>query len=74
MRRTRVVAPDDLIERLRQEATERGVSLAMVIREALEEKARGYRPKPRSPGLVDSGRTDVARRIADESVIPEPWR
>jgi hypothetical protein len=68
------VAPDDLIDRLRQEAGERGVSLATVIREALEEKARGFRPKPRSLGIGDSGRTDIARRTAEEPAIPESWR
>jgi hypothetical protein len=74
MRRTTIVAPDDLLERLRHEAAERGVSLATVIREALEDKARAFRPKPRSLGLGDSGRTDVARRTAEEQAIPEPWR
>jgi hypothetical protein len=68
------VAPDDLIERLRREASERGVSLATVIREALERKAEGYHPKPRSLGIGDSGRTDIARRTAEETISPEPWR
>ncbi len=74
MRRTTIVAPDDLIDRLRREATERGVSLATVMREALEEKARSWRPKPRSLGIGDSGRTDIARRIGEESIAPEQWR
>ncbi len=74
MRRTTIVAPDDLIDRLRREAAERGVSLATVIREALEAKARSWRPKPRSLGIGDSGRTDVARRIGEEPIMPEPWR
>ena len=74
MRRTTIVAPDDLIERLRREAVERGVSLATVIREALEEKAEGYRPRPRSLGLGDSGRADIGRRTGEEPISPEPWR
>jgi ABC-type histidine transport system ATPase subunit len=74
MRRTTIVAPDDLLGRLRAEASERGVSLAAVIREALEEKARAFRPKPRSLGVGDSGRTDIARRTAEEPAIPDPWR
>ena len=74
MRRTTIVAPDELIEHLRREATERGVSLATVIREALEEKAQAYRPKPRSLGIGDSGRADLARRTADEPATPPPWR
>jgi predicted transcriptional regulator len=74
MRRTTIVAPDDLIERLRQEATERKVSLATIIREALEEKVQRFRRKPRSLGIGDSGRTDIGRRTADEPVLPESWR
>lgn len=73
MRRTTIVAPDDLIERLHREAAERGVSLATVIREALEEKVRAYRLKPRSLGAGDSGRTDIARRTAEEPAVPQPW-
>ncbi len=74
MRRTTIVASEDLLERLRRVAAERRVSLATVIREALEEKAMNWRPKPRSLGIGDSGRTDVARRIGEETAIPEPWR
>jgi hypothetical protein len=74
MRRTTIVAPDYLIERLRLVASERGVSLATVIREALEKQADSYRPKPRSLGIGDSGRTDIARRTTEESIEPEPWR
>ncbi|TAK27664.1 MAG: ribbon-helix-helix protein, CopG family [Chloroflexota bacterium] len=74
MRRTTIVAPEDLLERLRRLAAERGVSLATVIREALEEKAQSWRPKPRSLGIGDSGRTDIARRTGEEPAIPAPWR
>jgi hypothetical protein len=82
MGRTTIVAPDDLLERLRQVAAERGTSVASIIREALEQKVRNYRPLPpngprrlpRSLGMGDSGRTDISRRIGDESFVPEPWR
>ncbi len=74
MKRTTIVADQELIERLRRQAAERGVSLATVIREALEEKASSRRPRPRSLGVGDSGRTDVARRIGEEPAVPEPWR
>jgi hypothetical protein len=66
-----IVAPDDLLGRLRAEASERGVSLATVIREALEEKARAFHPKPRSLGVGDSGRTDIGRRTGNEPAIPD---
>ncbi|HVB96697.1 MAG TPA: CopG family transcriptional regulator [Chloroflexota bacterium] len=74
MTRTTIVAPEELLERLRHEAEDRGISLATVIREALEEKAKGWRPKPRSLGIGDSGRTDTARRTGEEPAVPDPWR
>jgi predicted transcriptional regulator len=74
MRRTTIVAPEDLLRRLRAIAAERGTSVATVIREALEEKAKSHRPRPRSLGIGDSGRTDIARRTGEEPAIPEPWR
>ncbi len=74
MRRTTIVASDELIERLRRAAADRGVSMATLIREALEEKAKSYRPRPRSLGIGDSGQTTIARRTAEESMVPEPWR
>jgi len=74
IRRTTIVAPDDLLQRLRALAAERGVSLAAVIREALEEKAARHRPKPRSLGMAASGYTDTARRSGDERPEPRPWR
>jgi hypothetical protein len=72
--RTTIVAPEPLLEQLRRIAAERRVSLATVIREALEEKAQSHRPRPRSLGLGDSGQSDVARRTADEPINPPPWR
>ena len=50
------------------------MSLVTVIREALEAKARGHHPRPRSLGIGDSGRTDVSRRTGEEPAVPEPWR
>jgi predicted transcriptional regulator len=74
MGRTTIVAPDDLLERLRKFAAERGTSMAMLVREALEEKVQSHRLKPRSLGIGDSGQTDIARRTAEEPIVPEPWR
>jgi hypothetical protein len=74
MRRTTIVAPEELLRRLRGIAAERGTSMATVIREALEEKVNGHRPRPRSLGIGDSGHTDVARRSAEERPEPRPWR
>ena len=74
MQRTTIMAPEEVLERLRKIAAERKSSMAAVIREALEEKARTYRQKPRSLGIGDSGFTDTARRSADERPEPRSWR
>jgi len=74
MQRTTIMAPEEVLERLRKIAAERKSSMAAVIREALEEKARTYRPKPRSLGIGASGFTDTARRSADERPEPRSWR
>ncbi|MBI2939886.1 MAG: hypothetical protein HYY04_05555 [Chloroflexi bacterium] len=63
-----------MLERLRRVAAERGISLAAVIREALEEKAKSHRPRPRSIGIAASGYADTARRTAEERIVPRPWR
>jgi hypothetical protein len=42
--------PEGLLKRLRSVAAERGVSMATVIREALQDKVNAHRPKPRSVG------------------------
>ena len=74
MRRTTIVAPDALLDKLRIIAAERHTSMAEVIREALEEKAASYRPLPRSLGMGASGHTDTARRTAEERPEPRSWR
>jgi hypothetical protein len=74
MQRTTIVAPEELLQRLRQVAAERGTSMASLIREALEEKVHSYRPLPRSLGSGDSGRTDISRRTGEERPEPRAWR
>jgi hypothetical protein len=55
-------------------AAERRISMASIIREALEEKADQLRPRPRSLGIGNSGHTDTARRAGDERPEPRAWR
>lgn len=74
MQRTTIMAPPELVARLRQMAAERGTSLADVVREALEEKSKTYRPRPRGLGIGASGFSDTARRIGEERPIPRSWR
>ena len=74
MRRTTIVAPDQLLDQIRQAAAERGTSMAVIIREALEDKLRSHRRRPRSLGIGASGRSDTARQTAIEPPVPRPWR
>jgi predicted DNA-binding ribbon-helix-helix protein len=74
MHRTTIVTPEHLIKRLRQIAAERGTSMAELIREALEEKVRATRPRPRSLGLGASGHRETAQRTGDERPTPRSWR
>lgn len=74
MRRTTITIPDEVRHRLRRIAAERGVSMATIIREAIDEKADRYAPRPRSLGVGASGVTDTARRTADERPEPRSWR
>jgi hypothetical protein len=74
MDRTTITIPDDLRTRLRLLAAERGVSMATIVREAIDEKLSAVRPTPRSLGAGASGRRDTARRSADERPEPRSWR
>jgi predicted transcriptional regulator len=74
MERTTLMLPEDLRQRLRIMAAERGVSMATVMREALEEKVDRTRPKPKSIGVGDSGRTDLSKLAGDIRPVPRSWR
>ena len=74
MERTTLMLPDETRERLRRLAADRGVSMATVIREAIEEKVASVRPRPRSIGIGSSGTTDTAQRASDVRPEPRAWR
>jgi len=75
MERTTIMAPSDLLERLRRIASRRRVSLAALIREALEEKAAHDRRPPLTiVGIVTSGMGDLGERSGQEPIEPPPWR
>jgi plasmid stability protein len=74
MRRTTIVAPEHLLKRLRLMAAERGTSMAELIREALEDKLAGERPRPRSIGIGASGHKDTSQRSSTERPVPRAWR
>lgn len=88
MVRTTITLPEELLQRLKRIAAERDVPMAVVIREALEEKAAEERaestepeePKERAPklsfiGAFDSGYTDTSELASDRSIYkPRSWR
>ena len=74
MERTTLTIPDELRAQLRRLAAERGVSMATIVREAIDEKLVRSRPVPRSLGVASSGVRDTARRSADERPEPRSWR
>lgn len=74
MQRTTIVLPESLLTRLRKAAAERGISMAALIREAVEEKIGRERPVPRSLGIGASGVRDTARRTGEERPTPREWR
>jgi len=74
MNRTTFTIDDDTRRRLRRIAADRGVSMATIIREAIDEKVDRLAPKPRSLGIGASGTSDTARRSAEERPEPRAWR
>jgi hypothetical protein len=74
MKRTTIMADERTIDRLKALAREEGRSLADVVREALEEKASNYRPRPESLG---AGRSKPARTGASSGsrrIPARSWR
>ena len=76
MKRFMIQAEEELIARARDMAHRRGVSLAQVVRDALEkELGVPARPRPRIIGAFPSGKRDLARQASDTSEYqPPPWR
>ena len=73
MERTTVMADPAVLERLKRLARQRGVPFSEVVREALADKAREFRPKPASLG---AGRSAEGIGAVDwEQRVPgRPWR
>jgi hypothetical protein len=77
MKRVMIQADERLLERARRRAAERGVSLAQLVRDALE-KELGYEEAPPPPlaciGAVRSESGDLSRRASEDEFQPEPYR
>lgn len=76
MKRTTIVASEELLDRLRAIADEEGVSLAEVVRQGLEWRAAQASRRPR---FIASGRSttpphDTGRRAGDLEYTPRSWR
>lgn len=77
MRRMMIQADDALLDRARRRAADRGVSVAQVVREALEHELGPAAPPPdiRCGGSFSSGRGDLARRASSsDDYEPPPFR
>lgn len=74
MKRTTFTIDDDTLRRLRRASAELDVSMATIIREAIEEKVERLAPRPRSLGIGASNSTDTARRTGNERPEPRTWR
>jgi hypothetical protein len=77
MKRFVLQADDALLDRAREVAHERGVSIAQVVRDALEKELGPAQSRPRSRliGAFESGEQDNARKASrTPRVPPRPWR
>ena len=74
MVRTTVRLDDETQLRLREIATARGISVAELIRQAIDTAIERHSPRPRSRGVCASGVAETARRTADERPEPRRWR
>ena len=74
MDRTTIALDVDTRCRLRGIAAERGISMAALIREAIDETIERSAPRPHSLGVAASGTLDTVRRAGDERPEPRSWR
>ena len=76
VRRMMFQADDELLARAKRRAGERGVSVAQLVRDALEKELgdSGQVPPPaRIIGVGRSERTDLSRLASEDLYEPEPW-
>jgi len=72
--RTTLSLPTVLLKRLRRAAADRGISMAALIREAIEDKVGAQQPRQRSLGIGASFCADTAQRTAQVRPEPRPFR
>jgi hypothetical protein len=76
VRRVLIQADDQLVERAKERAAQRGISLSRFAREALEKEAGPPRERrSRLIGAFESGQGSTARRSARTPRVPaRRWR
>jgi hypothetical protein len=74
MDRTTITLDVETRTRLRRIAADRGMSMAALIREAIDATIERHAPRPRSLGVGASGTTDTARLTGDQRPEPRAWR
>lgn len=76
MKRTTIMADEDLLERLGRIARREGQPLAVIVREGLEMRARQPVARLHFLGVGESrtGSGPTARQASDIAPEPRPWR
>lgn len=71
-----IQADEELLARARRRAEQRGVSVAAVVRDALERELgpAAPHPQPGCGGAFDSGAGDLSRRASRDEYKPTPFR
>jgi hypothetical protein len=78
MQRLMIQAEPELVERAKRRARERGVSVAQVVREAMEHELGPAEEAMAPPftliGAFSSEHGDLSRRASEDEYEPEPFR
>lgn len=79
MQRLMIQAEPELVARAKRRAAERGVSVAQVVREAMEHELGSVKEEQIPPpltciGALKSGRSDLSRLASEDIFEPAPWR
>ncbi len=78
MQRLMIQAEPELVERAKRRARERGVSVAQVVREAMERELGEPTGEQQPPlgiiGIGRSGRSDLSRLASEGVYEPAPYR
>jgi predicted DNA-binding protein len=76
MQRLMIQAEPELVERTKRRAAERGVSVAQVVREAIEHELGDEPEQPPFSliGAFRSSRGDLSQLASEDIFEPEPWR